>query len=201
MSRLDDPADTTTAAADGDRGAARQGSRRAALIVIGGCALLAALSLLLPGALSYDPTAWVIWGREVGRFELDTVTGPSWKPLPVIVTTIVAPLGDTAPDVWMWVARTAGLLALVGVVRLGARLAGPVAGGLAGALLILTPDGEPRFIRTWAEGHDATATAALAGRLVVGGDAGGREHLPVLQVPTVEARGRDGGHLQHWQML
>ncbi len=164
MTRLDVPAPppATSNLDDIDHVTDHRRSYRTAWIVVGGCALLAALSLLLPGTLSYDPTAWVIWGREVGRFELDTVTGPSWKPLPVIVTTIVAPLGDAAPELWMWVARTAGLLALVGVVRLGVRLAGPVAGGLAGALLILTPDGEPRFIRTWAEGHDAPASAALA---------------------------------------
>ena len=133
-----------------------------ALIVIGGCAIVAAFSLLLPGTLSYDPTAWVVWGRQVGRLELDTVSGPSWKPLPVMVTTVFAPFGEAAPELWMWAARTAGLVAVVGVVRLGAILAGPVAGLLAGALLILTPDGEPRFVRTWAEGHDAPATAALA---------------------------------------
>ncbi|MEM8620464.1 MAG: hypothetical protein AAGF73_12165 [Actinomycetota bacterium] len=137
-------------------------STQRTLIVIGGCAAIAALSLLLPGTLSYDPTGWIVWGRQVGRLELDTVSGPSWKPLPVMVTTLAGPFGAAAPELWMWVARTAGLLAVVGVVRLGASLAGPVAGALAGALLILTPDAAPRFIRTWAEGHDAPATAALA---------------------------------------
>ncbi|MEM9516948.1 MAG: hypothetical protein AAGA42_19025 [Actinomycetota bacterium] len=159
---LETPANTSPPTHDVDGASARRQSRRNAVILIGVCALLAALSLLLPGALSFDPSAWVIWGREVGRLELDTVTGPSWKPLPVVVTTIAAPFGDAAPELWMWVARTGGLLAMAGVVRLGMRLAGPAAGALAGALLILTPDGEPRFIRTWAEGHDAPATAALA---------------------------------------
>ena len=29
------------------------------------CLALAALSLVIPGAASYDPWAWLVWGREV----------------------------------------------------------------------------------------------------------------------------------------
>ena len=36
---------------------------------------------------TYDPWAWIIWGREVAHLDLVTTTGPSWKPLPVIFTT------------------------------------------------------------------------------------------------------------------
>ena len=46
---------------------------------------IAAASLLLPWALAFDPQAWVVWGRDVGRLALDTRGGPSWKPLPVVV--------------------------------------------------------------------------------------------------------------------
>ena len=45
---------------------------------------LAALSLLLPSAPTYDPWAWIIWGREITALDLNTVDGPSWKPLPVL---------------------------------------------------------------------------------------------------------------------
>ncbi len=55
------------------------------------CVVLAALSLLLPSEPTYDPWAWIIWGREITQADLVTTSGPSWKPLPVLFTT-VAPL-------------------------------------------------------------------------------------------------------------
>ena len=133
----------------------------AAALVVGGCVLVAVATLPLPAALGYDPWAWMVWGREVGRLSLDTTGGPSWKPLPVLGTTVVAPAGDLAPTLWLVVARTAGLLALVGAARVGTRLAGPWAGGLAAGLLLLTPDAEARYLRLVAEGHSAPITAAL----------------------------------------
>ena len=66
--------------------------------------VVAGLSLLLPSAPTYDPWAWIIWGREITQLDLDTVYGPSWKPLPVIFTTVFAPLGDAAPLLWVLVA-------------------------------------------------------------------------------------------------
>ena len=62
------------------------------------------LSLLLPSAPTYDPFAWIIWGREILHLDLNTVDGPSWKPLPVIVTTLTAPLGEASPYIWVAVA-------------------------------------------------------------------------------------------------
>ncbi len=112
--------------------------------------------------MAYDPWAWLVWGREVGRLDQATVGGPSWKPLPVFVTTVLAPLGDVAPAVWLLLARTAGLLALVTVFLLAARVAGRVAGLVAAAVLLFAPDGDPRFLRLVLEGHSAPATAALA---------------------------------------
>lgn len=135
---------------------------RAGLVVGGGCVALAAVSLGLPATNGYDPWAWLVWGREVGRLELDTTGGPSWKPLPVLVTTVLSALGGAAPALWLLVARTAGLAAVVGCYRLAARRAGAVAGVVAGGLLVLTPDGDPRYLRLVLEGHTAPATAALA---------------------------------------
>lgn len=107
--------------------------------IVGGSVLLAALSLLGPNAPTYDPWAWIMWGREITQLDLDTVYGPSWKPLPVAVTTLAAPLGDAAPHVWMLVAR-AGAIASVPLAYLVAkRLAGPVAGVAAAATLALAP--------------------------------------------------------------
>jgi hypothetical protein len=101
------------------------------------CLALGALTLLEPSAPTYDPWAWIIWGREIVHLDLDTVSGPSWKPLPVLFTTPFALLGDSAaPSLWLVVARAGSLGALLVTYRLGARLGG-IAGGLAGALLLL----------------------------------------------------------------
>jgi hypothetical protein len=100
---------------------------------------LAAVSLLLPWALAFDPQAWLVWGRDTGRLELDTSGGPSWKPLPVVVTTPLALTGDPAPALWLVMARAGGLLALAGAWALAARLGGVVAGAAAAAVMALSP--------------------------------------------------------------
>ena len=94
-----------------------------------GCLALAALAHLLPAAPTYDPWAWIIWGREIAERDLDTRTGPSWKPLPVLFTTPFALAGDRwAPELWLVVAQAGGLLAFAFTFRLARRLAGSVAG-------------------------------------------------------------------------
>jgi len=98
----------------------------------------AALSLLLPWALAFDPQAWVVWGRDASRFALDTRGGPSWKPLPVVVTTPLALTGDAAPALWLLVARAGGLLAIAGAWALAARLGGTAAGVAAAATMALS---------------------------------------------------------------
>ncbi len=130
--------------------------------VVGGCTVVAVLALALPATLSYDAWAWLVWGREIVRFDLDTTGGPSWKPLPVLVAVPVSTLGDLAPAAWLVVARVGGLLALVGVYRLASRLAGRTAGAIAAALLVLAPDAQPRYLRLVLEGHSAPVTATLA---------------------------------------
>ncbi len=97
------------------------------------CVLLAALSLALPSALGYDPYAWVVWGRELAHLDLSTTGGPSFKPLPVLVTALLSPLGDLTPDAWALIVRAAGLLGVVFAFRVAARFAG-VAGGATAAL-------------------------------------------------------------------
>ena len=58
---------------------------------------LTALTFLLPSAPTYDPWAWIVWGREILHLDLSTVDGPSWKPLPVLLTTPFALFGGLAP--------------------------------------------------------------------------------------------------------
>jgi hypothetical protein len=107
--------------------------------IVPGAVALAAASLLLPWALAFDPQAWVVWGRDAGRFALDTSGGPSWKPLPVVVTTPLALTGDPTPALWLVVARAGGLLALAGAWTLAARLGGRVAGAAAAAVMAISP--------------------------------------------------------------
>ncbi|MEO6858566.1 MAG: hypothetical protein ABI323_08270 [Solirubrobacteraceae bacterium] len=84
--------------------------------------VVAALSLLIPSTPSYDPWAWLVWGREIVHLNLHTVDGPSWKPLPVIFTTLFAPFGQAEPDLWLVVARAGAFAAVVMVFRLSFRL-------------------------------------------------------------------------------
>ena len=107
--------------------------------VVAGAAVVAALSLLLPQALAFDPWAWLVWGRDAGRLALDTTTGPSWKPLPVLFTTLFAPFGGAAPELWAFVARLGGVFGLIGAYVLGERLAGRWAGAAAACAMALSP--------------------------------------------------------------
>ncbi len=119
-------------------------------LLVAACLVLGALSLLMVSAPTYDPWAWIIWGREITQLDLVTTGGPSWKPLPVMFTAPFALAGDdAAPGLWLAVARAGGLLAFVMAYRLGARLAGPVAGMVAAGSLFLADE----FIRNFWRGN------------------------------------------------
>ncbi len=114
---------------------------RAQWAAVAGAALVAgALSLLLASALGYDAYAWQVWGRGLAHLDLDTTSGPSWKPLPVLVDAPLSFLGNAAPLIWLALVRAVALLALVLAHRLATRLAGPVAGGVAVVGLALGAD-------------------------------------------------------------
>jgi hypothetical protein len=83
---------------------------------------LAALSLLFPSTPSYDPWAWLVWGREIIHGSLHTPGGPTWKPLPMIFTTIFALFGSAQPNLWLVVARAGAALAVFMCGLLAARL-------------------------------------------------------------------------------
>jgi hypothetical protein len=131
------------------------------------CVALGALSLLLPSEPSYDPWAWLVWGREVAHLDLNTHGGPSWKPLPVLFTTLFSPfskIGDGIPPaLWLVVARAGALLALALAFRLAYRLAGGPravrvgAGATAVVALLLTP----LWIRYMAHGNEAPMAIAF----------------------------------------
>jgi hypothetical protein len=92
-------------------------------LTLGGLALVvAALSLLIPSTPSYDPWAWLVWGHEIIHLNLHTTGGPSWKPLPMIFTTVFALFGKAQPDLWLVVARAGAVMTVVMVFRVAWRL-------------------------------------------------------------------------------
>jgi len=133
--------------------------------LIPACLALAALSLLLPSVPTYDPWSWIVWGREVAHLDLDTTGGPSWKPLPVLFTTVFSAAGsidDSIPPLlWLWVARAGTLLALALVFRLARRLVGPgwqgVTAGLVAAVALACT---PQWLRYAAHGNEAPLAVA-----------------------------------------
>ena len=132
-----------------------------------GSLVLAALTLLLPSTPTYDPWAWIIWGREIIEGDLVTTTGPSWKPLPMLFTVPFALFGDAAPDLWMWIARATALMGIVAVADLAARMGGRLAVALAALLAagcanvyVGSPLDDPRAPATTA----STAAAYAAAR-------------------------------------
>jgi hypothetical protein len=106
-------------------------------VLVAASVALAALSLLMPSAPTYDPWAWIIWGREIVHLDLVTTYGPSWKPLPVFFTTLFAPFGEASPVLWLVVARAGAILALFLAYRVASRLAGPLAGVAAAVFVAL----------------------------------------------------------------
>ena len=68
--------------------------------------------------------------------DLDTVSGPSWKPLPCSSTAPSGSWRRPSPSLWLLVARAGSLGAVLVTFRLGARLGG-IAGGVLSALFLL----------------------------------------------------------------
>jgi hypothetical protein len=111
------------------------------------CLVLAIISVLvLPWVPSSDPYAWISWGQEIAHHFVSRPIGvsfeggPSFKPFPVVFTSIFGFFGGAAPGMWLVVSRTGSLLALVGLYRLGRRFGGPWAGVLAAIALAMTQD-------------------------------------------------------------
>jgi hypothetical protein len=133
------------------------------LPVVVGCLALSALTLIFPSAPTYDPWAWIMWGREILELDLVTTGGPSWKPLPVVFTTVFSVFGDeVAPYLWVWIARAGGLLALAMAFRLARRLVGRgVAGVLAGAFAVAFLATTFEYLRDAALGNSEPLLAGL----------------------------------------
>jgi hypothetical protein len=102
--------------------AGRLAGGRLYLVLAGFALVIAAFSLLIPSTPSYDPWAWLVWGREIIHLNLHTTGGPTWKPLPVIFTTVFALFGRAAPDLWLVIARAGALMAVAMTFKVAWRI-------------------------------------------------------------------------------
>ncbi len=137
--------------------------------ILGILAAAAASPLLVRAAPGYDPWSWLLWGREVAGGSLSTVDGPAFKPLPVAVCALLAPLGSAAPVVWVVMVRAAAGAALVLAYGLGRELAAgreaaprrwaPVAGGALAVAGVALAGG---FALETARGGEAPLVIAAA---------------------------------------
>lgn len=149
-----------------------------------GLAVLAALavagvSLLFTHAIGNDPEAWIVWAREAAGPGILQTSGPSWKPLPVILIAPFALLSRGEADVYYWllVTRAGAVLAVVGVATLARRDGGPIAAGLVALLMVCSPwwfynallgNAEPLMVALlvatvliWEAGYEAAGCVAL----------------------------------------
>ena len=152
-------------------GAGREAPRRARdrycvqiAWIMAACLAIAAVTLLWPSTPTYDPWAWILWGREITELDLVTEGGPSWKPLPILFTTPFALFGDDlAPYLWLWVARAGGLFACVMAYRLASRLVGGgiygVLAGVSGGAALFASN---KYVRDAALGNSEPLLAAVA---------------------------------------
>ena len=102
--------------------ARRRGMGWAYLTILALCLIGGAVSLRLPSTPNYDPWVWLIWGREIVHGQLSTTGGPTLKPLAMVFTTIVAPFGSAAPNMWVAIARAGVIAATTLAFLLTARL-------------------------------------------------------------------------------
>jgi hypothetical protein len=144
-----------------------------------GCVVLAAASLAVAREPVYDAWAWLVWGRELSGPGLDISSGPSWKPLTVVLAVPLALAGDAAPALWLLLTRAAWLIALVLAAGLayglaagsgrGARIA---AATFAAGSLALLDDPVTMWARQGAGGMSEPLLVALvlgAARAQLGG--------------------------------
>ena len=134
-----------------------------------GCAILGTLSAVALGEPVYDAWAWLAWGRELTTFDLDTSSGPSWKPLAVLLTALFALGGAAAPTLWLGFVQTAWLLSLVLAGQLAFALTGQLqqrlrlaAAAFAVVSLLLLGDSATMWTRQGAAGMSEPPAVALS---------------------------------------
>jgi hypothetical protein len=163
-------------------------------IAMGGAALLvAALSLLIPSTPSYDPWAWLVWGREIAHLNLQTTGGPTWKPLPVVFTTILSLFGKAQPDLWLVVGRAGAVMAVAMVFKVCVRLTRELA---VRADDDPPPTGFERFVPPIMAGLIAAFGLTFAGGFITASALGYSEGLLTAVVLIAVERHLDGHYRQ-----
>jgi hypothetical protein len=149
------------------------------------CAALAAASLLLPSGPTYDPYAWLIWGRDLAHLHLVTRgSGTSWKPLTTLIAALLSPLGGAQPSGWLVIARGGALFACFMAGRLAWRICGPrwgmLAAPAAAATLLLVHE----YLRRTAVGESEGLMAGL-GLLAIDRHLSGRRGQALVAATAV----------------
>ncbi|MEI6448042.1 MAG: hypothetical protein WCO96_09225 [Actinomycetes bacterium] len=106
------------------------------------CAIGGAFSVLVfnPAPI-YDPAAWLVWAAELTHRKMALEAGPSWKPLPVIVSAPATLISwELAAIFWLWIVRASTILTSVMLWRLAASRGGAVAGAIAAICPFLIGD-------------------------------------------------------------
>ena len=120
----------------------------------------------------------------MAHLDLDTSQGgsPSWKPLPVLVTTPLALFGDSLPAAWLVVARAGGLFGMVLGVALAVQLTGDrrrvvtiTAAAVAAVALLVSPG----WLRSVLHGYSEPLLLGLVAGAVMAHLAG-RRTLPLV---------------------
>src|SRR5687767_6162863 len=151
-----------------DGGASRSGGRELShgmqiALIMAGCLAVAALTLFFPSTPTYDPWAWILWGREITQLDLVTEGGPSWKPFPMLFTVPFSIFGqDLAPYLWVWVARAGGLFGCAMAYRMANRLiGGGFYGTIAGVCAFAGLFSSNKYVRDAALGNSEPLLAAI----------------------------------------
>ena len=106
------------------------------------CAIGGAFSVLVfnPAPI-YDPAAWLVWAAELPHRHMALSAGPSWKPLPVIVSAPATLISwEFAAIFWLWIVRTSTIVTSVVLWRLASSRGGAIAGAIAAVCPFLIGD-------------------------------------------------------------
>jgi hypothetical protein len=115
--------------------------RRWPWVVLGVAALSALFVIVSHMRPSYDGFGFLVWGKQVLHWNLNTDGAPSWKPLPFLFTLPYAVAGKGQMWLWMGTAVAGAIAGGVFAARVAFRLTGPspdrrwapyVAGAFAG---------------------------------------------------------------------
>jgi hypothetical protein len=90
--------------------------------VVGAGALFVVITGMRP---DYDAFGWLVWGRQVLHWNLNTDGAPSWKPLTFIFTLPYALLGSAQLWLWMITAVAGAVGGTVFAARIAFKLTGP----------------------------------------------------------------------------